>query len=169
MSDEPAGRDPRRNGDRADQPVDAVDEEVLRRVGELFTGADGPPEGFTERMRFAVAARGLSDELAQLSEPAVVAARGQDRPARTWTFEAASLTILVTAEPTREGRTRVDGWLAPAGARTVRLRGVDGGVRATVTDELGRFGYPDVPRGLVQVVVVETDDGAGVVTPTFEL
>ena len=169
MSDEPAGRDARLNGDRSDEPVDAVDESVLRRLGELFAGADGPPAGFTERMRFAVAARGLADELAQLTEPAPVAARGQDRPARTWTFEAASLTILVTAEPTRDGRTRVDGWLAPAAARTVRLRGVDGGVRETVTDELGRFGYPDVPRGLVQVVVAATDDGAGVVTPTFEL
>ena len=116
MSDQDrAGRDAQRNGDRSAELLDADDEGVLRRLGELFDGADGPPEGFTERMRFAVAARGLADELAQLTEPAAVAARGQDRPARTWTFEAASLTILVTAEPTRDGRTRVDGWLAPAG------------------------------------------------------
>jgi len=170
MSDQDrAGRDAQRNGDRSAELLDADDEGVLRRLGELLDGADGPPEGFTERMRFAVAARGLADELAQLTEPAAVAARGQDRPAQTWTFEAASLTILVTAEPTRDGRTRVDGWLAPAAARIVRLRGADGGVRETMTDELGRFGYPGVPRGLVQVVVVATDDGAGVVTPTFEL
>ena len=112
-------RDASPNGDRSAEPLDALDETVLRRLGELFDGADGPPEGFTARMRFAVAARGLSDELARLSEPAPVAARGRDRPDRTWTFEAASLTIFVTAEATRDGGTRVDGWLAPAGARTV--------------------------------------------------
>ncbi len=157
------------NGDRSDEPLDAVDDGVLRRLGGLLGALDGPPEGFTERMRFAVAARGLADELARLTEAAPVSARGQDRPARTWTFEAASLTILVTAEPTRDGTTRVDGWLAPAGQRTVRLRQADGAVQETVADELGRFGYPGVPRGLVQVVVVGSDEGAGVVTPTFEL
>ena len=41
--------------------------------------------------------------------------------------------------------------------------------RETVADELGRFDYPGVPHGFVQIVVVATDDGPGVVTPTFEL
>ena len=162
-------RDASPNGDRSAEPLDAVDETVLRRLGELFDGADGPPEGFTARMRFAVAARGLSDELARLSEPAPVAARGRDRPDQTWTFEAASLTIFVTAEATRDGGTRVDGWLAPAGARTVSLRRADGDVLETAADEQGRFGYPGVRHGLVQIVVVASDDGPGVVTPTFEL
>jgi hypothetical protein len=182
--DDRSARDAPVNGDRAGETLDATDEIVLRRLGELFEGADGPPEGFTERMRFAVAARGLADELARMSQPAPVAARGQERPARTWTFEAASLTIFVAAEPTRDGGTRVDGWLAPVAPRTVRLRraavgsgggvGVDvgegsGGDRETVADQQGRFDYPDVPRGLVQIVVVASDDGPGVVTPTFEL
>ena len=169
MSGDLSDRGPSVNGDPSDEPLDAADEGVLRRLGALLDGADGPPEGFTERMRFAVAARGLVDELARLTESAPVAARGQDRPARTWTFEAASLTILVTAEPTRDGRTRVDGWLAPAALRTVRLRRADGGVQETVADGSGRFGYPAVAPGLVQVVVVASEDGAGVVTPTFEL
>jgi hypothetical protein len=179
--DDRSARDAPVNGDRAGETLDAADEIVLRRLGELFEGADGPPEGFTERMRFAVAARGLADELARMSQPAPVAARGQERPARTWTFEAASLTIFVAAEPTRDGGTRVDGWLAPVAPRTVRLRraavggdrdGVGeggGGYRETVADQQGRFDYPDVPRGLVQIVVVASDDGPGVVTPTFEL
>ena len=171
MSDDDlADRDAWENGDSYGEPFDAVDETVLRRLGELFDGADGPPEGFTDRMRFAVAARGLADELARLTEPAAVAARGQDRPARTWTFESTSLTIFVTAEPTRDGRTRVDGWLAPGAARTVRLRRAGSALdEDSVADELGRFGYPGVPHGLVQIVVVATDDGPGVVTPTFEL
>ena len=63
----------------------------------------------------------------------------------------------------------MDGWLAPAGARTVRSCGVDGDVQRDGGRRAGRFGYPGLPRGLVQVVVVATDDGAGVVTPTFEL
>lgn len=153
----------------AGEPLDAVDHEALRRLALLFTRADAPPAGFVERMRFAVAARGLDDELARLTEPTPVAARGQDRTAQTWTFESASLTILVTAEPTRDGGMRVDGWLAPAAERTVRLRLTDGGEREVVADELGRFGYADVPGGLVQIVVLAADDGPGVVTPTFEL
>jgi hypothetical protein len=172
--DDRSARDAPVNGDRAGETLDAADEIVLRRLGELFEGADGPPEGFTERMRFAVAARGLADELARMSPSAPVAARGQERPARTWTFEAASLTIFVMAEPTRDGGTRVDGWLAPVAQRTVRLRRAavgegGGGYRETVADQQGRFDYPDVPRGLVQIVVVASDDGPGVVTPTFEL
>ena len=170
MSDDDVpDRDASLNGDRSGEPLDAVDETVLRRLGELFDAADGPPEGFTAQMRFAVAARGVSDELARLSEPAPVAARGPERPAQTWTFEASSLTIFVTAEPTRDGGTRVDGWLAPGAVRTVRLRRADGDLHETTADEQGRFGYPGVPHGLVQIVVVGTGDGPGVVTPTFEL
>ena len=167
--DDLSGREPSVNGDRSDEPLDAADEGVLRRLGALFDGADGPPEGFTERMRFAVAARGLVDELARLTESAPVAARGQDRPARTWTFESASLTIFVTAEPTRDGRTRVDGWLAPAAPHRTPAPGRRRPYEETVADGSGRFGYPAVATGLVQIVVVATDDGPGVVTPTFEL
>ena len=39
-------RDASLNGDRSGEPLDAVDEAVLRRLGELFDGADGPPEAF---------------------------------------------------------------------------------------------------------------------------
>ena len=151
------------------EPLDDLDEEALDRLAALLAAADGPPAGFTERMRFAVAARGLDDQLARLAEPVALDARGGARPTATWTFEAASLTVLIAIEHTRRGQLVIDGWLAPAAPRTVRLRFLDGAVRETEADDAGRFGYGDVTPGLAQVVVVASEDLPAVVTPTFEL
>lgn len=173
MSDEPTGRpEPEDAGDTVageNEALDQLDEAALRGLAAILEAADGPPPGFIERMRFAVASRGLDDELARLTEPVTMEARGADRPTVTWTFEAPSLTVLIAVEPTRRGGLTIDGWLAPGSARTVRLRIADGQERETLTDDAGRFGYADVTPGLVQVVVVAADDRPGVVTPTFEL
>lgn len=150
--------------------LDHEDETALAELGALLAELDGMPPGFVDRMRFAVAARGLNDELAQLTRPVAAAARGSERQIRTWTFEAPSLTILVTAESSAHGGLRLDGWLAPATAtaRTVYLRLADGDQQETAADEQGRFTYAHVPSGLAQIVVSGADLPR-VVTLTFDL
>lgn len=148
---------------------EALDEVILDQLAGLLDRVDGPPEGFSEQMRFAVAARGLRDELARRVEPTSLTARAVDTPGISWTFEAPSLTVMLVTEPSTGGHRRVDGWLAPTAARTVRLRLIDETVLETIADEAGRFRFSDVPRGLAQLVVLASDERPGLVTPTFEL
>lgn len=149
--------------------LDGLDETILDQLAELLDRVDGPPDGFSEQMRFAVAARGLRDELARQVESVSLTARAGDTPGTTWTFEAPSLTVMVVATPSTRDRNLVDGWLAPTGVRTVRLRLIDGTILEVTADEAGRFRFSAVPRGLAQLVVLASDARPGLVTPTFEL
>ncbi len=157
-----------------DPPLDDVDAVILAELADLWNRIDGPPDGFSEQMKFAVAARGVHDELAQLVEAVSLAARSGDVPGTTWTFEAPSLTVMLFTERLAGDGRRVDGWLAPTAVRTVRLRLLDASilettVLETTADEAGRFRFSDVPQGLSQLIVPATEDRPGVVTPAFEL
>jgi len=149
--------------------LDELDGEILDRIAGLHDRLDGPPDDFDERMVFAVAAAGLGAELARLEEQDLAAARTSDESARTMSFEASSLTILLTVTDVADDRVRIDGWLAPGGAHAVQLRSGEGVAdRGTVADDAGRFVIDRVRRGLTQVVV-RPEGGPTVVTPTFEL
>jgi hypothetical protein len=149
--------------------LDELDGEILARLAGLHERLDGPPGDFDERMVFAVAAAGLGAELARLEEQDLAAARTSDEATRTMSFEAPSLTILLTVTDVVDDRVRIDGWLAPGAAHAVLLRSGEGAPdRSTVADDTGRFVIDRVRRGLTQVVV-RPDGGRSVVTPTFEL
>jgi len=149
--------------------LDELDGEILARLAGLHERLDGPPVDFDERMVFAVAAAGLGAELARLEEQDLAAARTSDEATRTMSFEAPSLTILVTVTDVVDDRVRIDGWLAPGAAHAVLLRSGEGAAdRSTVADDTGRFVIDRVRRGLTQVVV-RPEGGRSVVTPTFEL
>ena len=157
-----------------DSPPDDMDAVIPAELANLWNRIDGPPEGFSEQMRFAVAARGVDDELARLVEAVSLAARADDTPGTTWTFEAPSLTVMLFTERWSGAGRRVDGWLSPTAVRTVRLRRLeesllDETVLETTADEAGRFRFSDVPEGLSQLIVPATEDRPGVVTPAFEL
>jgi hypothetical protein len=156
-----------------DGALDDLDALVLERLDALHERLDGPPPGFADLMVFAVAAHGLDVELARL-EDGVLAARGDEEVARSLTFEAESLSVLLRVADAGDDRVRLDGWLAPATSAEVVLRSPGGAADRTVgTDVEGRFVVEGLPHGLVQLVVrpgATSDPGAGpVVTPTFEL
>ncbi|HEV2344845.1 MAG TPA: hypothetical protein VGS97_12185 [Actinocrinis sp.] len=133
-------------------PIDAVDLAILDLVEDLYTARDPVPDGLLERIFFAIELVGLEDEVARLEADRFDRAgvRGTER-SRTVTFDSESLTIVIQATTT--GATvRVDGWLAPPGARPVRLRVGERDLR-TEADQLGRFVLADVPHGLAQLIV----------------
>jgi hypothetical protein len=149
--------------------LDDVDAQILDRLGALHDGVDGPPPGFTDLMVFAVAAHGLEVELARLEEGMAAAARSGEEVARSLTFEASSVSILLRVADAGGDRVRLDGWLAPAVRAVVEVRTPGGdGDRSVEPDEDGRFVVDALRHGFVQVVVRRQDEPA-VVTPTFEL
>ena len=163
----------RRNRDDVPMPdesagLDDLDQEILDRIRGVHSLLDGPPPGFDERMVFALAARGLDTELARLEEDAPAAARGAEEIARTLSFEASSLSILLTIGDLPDDRVRIDGWLAPVGPMPVELRVSGAADRRTVADDGGRFVFDGLHHGLVQIVARPLD-GPSVVTPAFEL
>lgn len=150
--------------------LDDVDAQVLDRLGALHDRLDGPPPGFTDLMVFAVAAHGLEVELARLEEGMAVAARSGEEVARSLTFEATSVSILLRVADAGEDRVRLDGWLAPAVRAVVEVRTPDeDGDRTVEPDEDGRFVVDGLRHGFVQVVVRRGPDEPVVVTPSFEL
>jgi hypothetical protein len=151
--------------------LDGLDEEILTGLRRLHTRLDAPPPGMAEQMLLSMAVADLDAELASLREDQLVGsgARAAER-ARSISFEAASLTVMVTAVEVGDGRLRLDGWLAPSAPLRVELRMPQAAGRSslsTTADETGRFVFSGVPHGLVWLVVHR--DGSTVVTPTVSL
>jgi hypothetical protein len=158
----------------ASQLLDDTDHELITELARLYDLVDPVPEGLMERVGFTLTLAHMEIELARLVrdylEPAGV--RGEER-ARTVTFTAESLSVMVTITPTATGQFRLDGWLAPGGAMRVELR-KERGSDQTRTDDDGRFEFDHVPAGLAQLVFHPTEGGEArlmtpVVTPAIEL
>lgn len=144
-------------GEGPHEAIDALDLAIFDWVGDFYMTADPVPRGLVERIDFAMQLLGLDDEVAQLRPEQFEAAavRGPER-SRTVTFDSESLTIIIQTSPSGE-TVRVDGWLAPATARRIRLRAGEHELH-TESNELGRFVLSDVPHGLVQLIV-DTREG----------
>lgn len=160
-----------------DEELDAFDQEILTRLGRLHERLDGPPADFDATVIFALSAAAFGAEVARLEDLGAALARSNDEIARTMSFEAPSLTILLTVTDVTHERFRIDGWLAPAGPHPVRLRSADGRADLrTVADAAGRFVFDGVRAGLLQMVVRPGSDSAGartepptILTPAFRL
>jgi hypothetical protein len=160
----------------ASEPLDELDTEILAGIAELYAAADPPPGWLDDRVRFAIDLENLDVVVSRLQEDLLVgaSARGSER-ARTVTFDADSLTIMVTVTD-GTGGMRVDGWLAPAGPLRVELRLAGGSGRRVeaVADGTGRFVFTGVSTGLAQLIVHPTagsgvDLATTVVTPSIVL
>ena len=156
--------------DPADAPLDEIDRAILDQIHSVYALVDPPPADLDERVRFAIALETTDFEVARLAEELLVGsgARGTERT-RTMTFDAESLTIMVSVAELADGLLRLDGWLAPAAALRVELRVAAGSApaRQVTADSSGRFVFHGVGRGLAQLVV-HRDSGA-VVTPSLVL
>jgi hypothetical protein len=150
------------------EPLDGVDATILDGVRAVYDSIDPMPAGLVDRVIFALASGQLAAEIARLEPRQPVAARSAQRT-RTMTFEAESLTIMVTLTEVAGGQLRLDGWLAPAASLRVELRRASGSDTATA-DETGRFVFPAVDPSLVQLLVFRDDPHSPwIVTPAVEL
>jgi hypothetical protein len=139
-----------------DAGADSTDAELLDILRDCYSHLDPMPHTLVERSLFALAwAADPADAGAELlriagqRELAAVGARGEE--ARVITFETESVTVMIRISA--EGDLlRIDGWLAPAGARRIELR-TAGGTVSTLADEQGRFVLERVRQGLAQLAV----------------
>jgi hypothetical protein len=160
-------------GNEHDAPDDS-DRAILDDIRELFRAADPMPASLPERIRFSLALRGLEFEVARLcaeGDRLVAAVRGAEQ-SRTITFDSDSLTIMIRVDANRDGTVRIDGWLAPAQARTIELR-LTAETLIADADSGGRFAFLRVPRGTAQLVARAGRDpegpGPAVVAPALVL
>ena len=160
-------------------PSDALDEldlSIVEQIAAVHGVLDPPPADLDARVRFALDLdrweRAGGFEVARPAEEVLVGsgARASERT-RTITFEADSRTVMITIVERADGLVRLDGWLAPAAPLRVELRFPEPVPARTVqADEVGRFVFDEVVRGLAQLLV-HPPDGAGprVVTPSLAL
>jgi hypothetical protein len=157
---------------------DTVDERDLMnlwQVKELFSHADPVPSDLTDRIKFELTVQALHAEVAELTDSALLATRGETRveptPIESVTFNAAAVSLMVTAnESELEGRVRVDGYVTVPGA-SVEAMTVEG-TRSADSDANGRFVMDDLPHGAVHFVIrVDPHDETArpVITPTIQV
>lgn len=159
----------------ADEPLDHEDVDLLGRLAQIFREADPVPEGLVDRSLFALTLEGLHTEVMRLHrvEAAAFAVRGDGHgrsgEARTITFLAESVTVMISLTPSPFGGVRIDGWSAPATRFVIELYRPDDAV-ATESDEDGSFVIADVPPGPASLVLRRADgEGRAVSTPVIDL
>lgn len=166
-------------GPSADAPLDDSDVALLAQVATMLDIADPVPDDLIERIQFSLALDEVFAEVAEMTRVlddalAVRTDLSDATRTETVTFSAERLTAMVTLSELGAGRVRIDGWVTPAGVRTVALR-MQGEDQTVQTDESGRFVADNLREGFVQLVFhpldgEDTDDGGGlVVTPLFRL
>ena len=159
----------------AEEPLDAVDDAVLREVALLLDEVDPVPPDLVERVQFSLALDEVYAEVAHITRLSgdALAVRGEPDSAtrtETLTFSAERLTAMVTVSRAAREQVRLDGWLAPAAVLRVRVR-MQEGTDETFSDESGRFVLEGLPEGFAQLTFEPVDGGAEetVVTPLFQL
>lgn len=161
--------------DTASEPLNASDDAVLAEIAAMLEVVDPVPAELVQNVQFALALDQVFDEVAQIVRTPVdaLATRSDLADAtrtETLTFSSDRLTAMVTVSEVRRGHVRIDGWITPAGARTVdvRMQGADVSVES---DPDGRFVLDDLRAGFVQLVFhpLGPDDGGLVVTPLFKV
>jgi len=159
----------------ADQPLDAVDEAVLREVALLLDTVDPVPADLVARVQFSLALDEMYAEVAHITRLSgdALAVRGEPDSAtrtETLTFSAERLTAMVTVSRAGPEQVRLDGWVAPAKVLRVRVR-MQEGSQETLSDESGRFVLEELPEGFAQLTFEPVDGEAGdrIVTPVFQL
>jgi hypothetical protein len=157
--------------DPALEPLDDLDDLILRELAAVFGAADPVPTGLVEDIKFALTVQALHADVAELqqigTEPMLV--RSEYAQAHTLTFSAESVAAMITLTALSDSAVRIDGWVTGYdGPVTVEVRGVTTGT--ATTDEDGRFVLDDIDRGLVRFVFrPEGTDLSPVITPSVEI
>lgn len=157
------------------------DAALLTAIGRLWQQLDPPPADLAEGVLARLAAEDLEYDLLVLveSEDTLAGVRsaagrtgadGPEEDSGSWSLNYAGSDFEVYLRMSRiEGHTRVDGWVVPARALTVRLRAGEATVLETPVDEHGRFEIAEAPVGLARLVFVDETSAAERprITPPF--
>ncbi len=133
--------------------TDLSDDRIQEMLAAMMAAGDPVPYSVIHAAKEAYTWRTIDAELAELvfdsSLEQLAGVRGSEST-RQVTFRApgVEIEIMVMAE----GSRRLVGQLVPPQQATIELR-VEGNVRETGTDGLGRFSFTDVPTGPVQIAV----------------
>lgn len=140
----------------ANRLLDETDQELLAELSRLYEQMDPVPPGLVDRVGFTLTLANMEMELARFVSDSVdpVGARGEEG-ARTLTFSAENLTVMVTITRVGRLRYRMDGWLAPGGGMHVELRLQGASNDDAHADDDGSFGQ--VPSGLARLVFHPTE------------
>ncbi|MET4705429.1 hypothetical protein [Frigoribacterium sp. UYMn621] len=125
------------------------DEDLFSRLRRLWRQRDPMPAGLVDDVLVALATRDLGVEYAMLtmleSSGAAVGVRGVS-DVQLLEFARGTRSIMLRVSDLGDGRRRVDGWIAPAAALSVRLEQDDDDFTTAASAE-GRFDFPDIPAG----------------------
>lgn len=161
------------DGARADEPMDKVDEEILRSISTSAAVIDPVPAGLVDRILFALTFDRLEAEMMELqelsAEPATIRGGQADaQVAETITFTSSGLSVMVTMSEVAGG-VRIDGWVAPGGPFRIELHRPTTST-TTEADEDGRFVFPAVSRGRASLLIrSESPHQRSLATPAFDL
>lgn len=159
--------------------MSAEERGLLADLRAMWEELDPAPPDLATRALFRLEVESVFDaddldaELMCLDGQLALAGARAAETATSITFSSTSLTVMITVSPTTSRRLRLDGWIAPSAALRMQLR-TTAGVEEARADDDGRFVFPDVPAGLVQLTIHPTDGAAiqlaaPVRTPAVEL
>lgn len=160
------------DGARADEPMDSIDEEILRSIATSAAVIDPVPEGLVDRILFALTFDRLEAEMMELhelsSEPLSMRGGADAQVAETITFTSSELSVMITMSEVAGG-VRIDGWVAPGGVFRIDLHRPATST-STETDEDGRFVFPAVTRGRASLLIhSDSQHQRSLATPAFDL
>jgi hypothetical protein len=152
-------------------------EALLGVVRQAWNAMDPVPDDLIVKMQAVVASEQVTDldyELLVLVERSRELAGTRGGSSYTLQFAHGDVALLVRAAGAEEGTStgRLDGWLAPAVAMTVRASRVDdgGGDWDVEADHNGRFEFKNLPSGLFRLWLTPRDAGGRAFgTPAFEI
>jgi hypothetical protein len=147
---------------------------IFGDLATMWEERDPMPPGLIDKVLVAIAAENLDEEyeLLHLVERSreMEGVRGAIGDAVTITFAGGAFSLLLRVTALGDTFCRVDGWVTPQAAMTLKVSQPTGTVHAIV-DALGRFEIPRLPTGLTRFFLVadDGDDDGSFATPTVEL
>jgi hypothetical protein len=149
---------------------------TFKQLAEEWEQRDPMPVGLPDRVLVAMALDDLDAEYEMLylvERSKELAGTRSVAETVTITFAAGDFTVMLHVSPTMPGLCRVDGWVAPAQAMTVKVVQPDA-ARTVQVDATGRFSVAELPVGLTRFVLVTDETGRGgqpksFATPLVEL
>ena len=154
----------------ASEPMDEADEALLDSLRKMWDAVDPVPEGFTDRIQFAMSVASLEAEVARIVEEAesLTAVRSTYERAMSVTFETSSVTAMLDIDELDPDTVDITGWISVKEVE-VELRERNRS-RFTHTDSNGRFEFSGISRGLIHLVLRPKDPGSrAIITPAIEL
>jgi hypothetical protein len=148
------------------------DEALLHQLRVVWEAVDRAPEDLADRVLFTLQLADLECELLRLRHEDHLAGVRTGSGITTVTFECDRLVVMLMLPAPTDPVRRLDGWISPAAPLRVEARTTTGSLQTTASPQ-GRFSFPDLPAGLLQLVV-HPMAGAGaedrpVVTPAIQL